>query len=123
LLDRLSKIVDWCHTTYHDGQHMFAGYGCANRDIAFAVNSHRLTEADFDASHPGRSDYRTECRAEVRAAADDKVTRSKQNAYATSLPFESKSIYSVGWYFPGDLVFDLAVAKQLDNPSVDYVPT
>ncbi|HEV2211228.1 MAG TPA: glycoside hydrolase family 9 protein [Verrucomicrobiae bacterium] len=126
MLDQIYPLVGLCHPTWRDGwRHMYSGYGCANRDIAFAVHSQRLTEAtDFSPTqHPERVAYRAMSIAEVRAAADNEVTWSQNNAYRVSLPEAAKGIYSIGWYFPSDWAFDLAVASQLSNPSPDYLST
>jgi hypothetical protein len=106
---------------------MFAGYGCAVRDYAFFSRSGRLLRLNNLGIFPTVvSGYLSECESELDAAANDVQNRSAHNAYGTSLPFEAKGTYLIGWYFSSDTAFDLAVcvAKALkDNqtPNPDYM--
>ncbi|HTL67265.1 MAG TPA: glycoside hydrolase family 9 protein [Lacunisphaera sp.] len=94
--------------------HCYMGYGDAVRTYAFAARSGRLPASALDAT------FLAKCEAEVKAAANDAVTWSKNSSYGTSFPADSKRVQSAGWYFSGAAAFDLAVARQLDS-SADYL--
>jgi hypothetical protein len=94
--------------------HMSECYGHAIRSYAFAVQSGRATAGQLDSVFLGK------CRNQIGAGADDMVTFSQQNAYATSFPYDTKREQTAGWYFSADQAFDLAVAYQL-NPKTSYM--
>ncbi len=89
---------------------MYACWGNAIRDYAFAARSGRLKREQLDPS------LLAECENEIIATADDQLQRSRNSAYATSFPVETKQTRTAGWYFSGDAAFELAVACQLDFP-------
>jgi hypothetical protein len=120
LIDRVSALVGFCHGTLRFGwQHMTSCYGCAIRAYAYAVNSGRLDPSLFSPAFATRSNYLTECNAEIAAAASDVRTWSSGNAYGSSFPFASKNYYVGGWYFSSDLAFDAATANQLTPNSAN----
>jgi hypothetical protein len=109
------KVVEWLKPS--DPANRFWGwwrlYGCwgnAMRDYAFAARSGRIKREQLNAT------LLADCENEITAAADDQLHRSKESAYATSFPSETKSTLTAGWYFSGDAAFELAVACQLDFP-------
>ena len=61
----------------------------------------------------------TDCENEIIAAAEDQCRRSKESAYGTSFPAETKATRTAGWYFSGDAAFELATACQLDFPQMN----
>ncbi|MBC8095560.1 MAG: glycoside hydrolase family 9 protein, partial [Akkermansiaceae bacterium] len=93
---------------------LFLSYGNAVRNYAFAVRSGRLQ------AHQVNAAYLTKCEAVVLAAGDDMVKWSKQNAYGTSFPEDTKRVTGAGWYFSGEQTFDLAAAYQI-TPKADYM--
>ncbi len=92
----------------------YAGYGAAIRSYAFAARSGRLPPSLLNTAYLGR------CETEVRATAQDALTRSQKNAYGTSFPLENKSYRTAGWYFSLERAFDIAVGYQLDQRA-DYL--
>jgi Glycosyl hydrolase family 9/Cellulase N-terminal ig-like domain len=109
------KLVEWLHpadpaTRLWGWWRLYASYGCAIRDYAFAVKSGRM--------RPNQLDLRLfdECQDQVAAAGQDQLSRAEASAYGTSFPLETKRILTAGWYFSSDAAFDLAVACQLDYP-------
>lgn len=91
---------------------LFEGYGNAARSYAFAARTGRLQESQLDRS------YLAKCERQLVAAGDDVLARSRQNAYGTSFPAETKRVETAGWYFSTDQAFDLAVASLL-KPGAD----
>jgi len=91
---------------------MYQSYGNAIRSYAFAAPSGRLQTNQLDPN------YLDKCETEIIAAAQDQLTRSRDNAYGSSFPVETKAVRSGGWYFSMDQAFDLAVASALN----DYPP-
>ena len=120
-----NKLLDWLkpsdpQTRFWGWWRMYACWGNAIRDYAFAARSGRIPK---DRLNPT---LLSDCENEIIAAADDQLHRSQQSAYATSFPAETKAVRSAGWYFSGDAAFELAVACQLDFPQMndprpDYV--
>ncbi|PWU16241.1 MAG: hypothetical protein C5B50_13945 [Verrucomicrobia bacterium] len=94
--------------------HMDECYGHAIRSYAFAVQSGRATASQLDAT------FLSKCQTQIAAAASDMLNFSKQCAYGSSFPTETKAVQGAGWYFSNDQAFDLAVAYQL-NPSADFM--
>jgi hypothetical protein len=92
---------------------LYAAYGNAIRDYAFAVRSGRLKREQVSEAFLG------DCEKEVDEAAQDQLRRANQSAYGTSLPDETKKAQTAGWYFSSDAAFDLAVACQLDYPAMN----
>jgi hypothetical protein len=92
---------------------MYACWGNAMRDYAFAARSGRIKRDQLNAT------LLADCENEIIATADDQLRRSKQSAYGTSFPEETKVTRTAGWYFSGDAAFDLAVACQLDFPQMN----
>jgi len=92
---------------------LYANYGNAIRDYAFAARSGRLKREQL------APDFLAECENELAAAAQDQLKRSNQSAYGTSFPEETKQARAGGWYFSGDAAFDLAVACQLEFPAMN----
>ncbi|HWI57458.1 MAG TPA: glycoside hydrolase family 9 protein, partial [Bacillota bacterium] len=87
---------------------MYAGYGCAFRDYAFAARTGRLQASQLNAT------YLAQCLAEIKTAATNALLWSTENAYGTSFPDENKPILTGAWYFATEKAFDLAVAYQID---------
>jgi len=92
---------------------MYACWGNATRDYAFAARSGRIQRERLDPT------LLADCENEIIATADDQLQRSKQSAYGTSFPSETKATRTAGWYFSGDAAFELAVACQLDFPQMN----
>jgi hypothetical protein len=92
---------------------MYACWGNAIRDYAFAARSGRIKREQLNPT------LLTDCENELIATADDQLRRSKESAYATSFPGETKATRTAGWYFSGDAAFELAVACQLDFPQMN----
>ena len=49
----------------------------------------------------------------------DQLRYANENAYGTSFPSESKRFRNAGWYFSTDRALDLAVACQVNFPSLN----
>jgi len=92
---------------------MFQSWGNAIRSYAFAARTGRLPASQLDAA------YLAKCEGQIRAAGDDALRYSRQNAYGTSFPEENKRFMNAGWYFSLDQASDLAVAYALD-PKPEY---
>jgi hypothetical protein len=93
---------------------MSESWGNAIRSYAFAARSGRLPSRALDA------DYLAACEAQIVAAADDAVSWSRDNAYATPFPPATKAVHGAGWYFSLDQASDMAVAYQID-PKAAYL--
>jgi glycosyl hydrolase family 9/cellulase-like Ig domain-containing protein len=112
------KLAEWLkpadpETRLWGWWRMYACWGNAIRDYAFAARSGRLKRDQLNPS------LLTDCENEITAAADDQLRRSRESAYATSFPSETKATRTAGWYFSGDAAFELAVACQLDFPQMN----
>ena len=83
------------------------------RDYAFGARSGRIKREQLNPT------LLADCENENMATADDQLRRSKQSAYGTSFPAETKAVRAAGWYFSGDAAFELAVACQLDFPQMN----
>jgi len=92
---------------------MYACWGNAMRDYAFAARSGRIKREQLNPT------LLADCENEIMAAADDQWRRSTESAYGTSFPAETKAVRTAGWYFSGDAAFELAVACQLDFPQMN----
>ena len=92
---------------------LYACWGNAVRDYAFAARSGRIKHEQLNPA------LLRDCENEITAAVDDQLRRSKESAYATSFPSETKATRTAGWYFSGDAAFELAVACQLDFPQLN----
>jgi len=93
---------------------MYAGYGCAFRDYAFAARSGRLPVSKLNAA------YLAACEGEIRFAATNMMNYSAKMAYGSSFSDENKSQRNAGWYFSGEQTFDLVAAYALE-PKADYL--
>jgi hypothetical protein len=108
-------LAEWLHpsdpaTRFWGWWRMYACWGNATRDYAFAARSGRMKREQLNPT------LLADCENEIIATADDQLQRSKQSAYGTSFPSETKATRTAGWYFSGDAAFELAVACQLDFP-------
>lgn len=113
-----NKLLTWLkpsdpQTRFWGWWRMYACWGNAIRDYAFAARSGRIDRERLNPS------LLSACENEIIAAADDQLRRSQQSAYATSFPAETKATRTAGWYFSGDAAFELAVACQLDFPPLN----
>ena len=93
---------------------MSESWGNAIRSYAFAARSGRLPAAALD----GR--YLALCEGQVLAAANDALSWSAKNAYATPFPLPTKAVNAAGWYFSLDQASDIAVACAID-PKPAYI--
>ncbi|HEX4341965.1 MAG TPA: glycoside hydrolase family 9 protein, partial [Verrucomicrobiae bacterium] len=87
---------------------MYASYGCAFRDYAFAARSGRLASNKLNAA------YLAACEGECRLAATNAMNYSAKMAYGSSFSDQNKGPRVGGWYFSGEQTFDLATAYQLE---------
>ncbi len=94
--------------------HAYSSYGNAARCYAFAVRSGRRAASELDSA------YLTKCQNELIAAGNDALKWSKQSAYGTSFPEETKHYQGAGWYFSSGQAFDITVAQQL-APKAEYL--
>jgi hypothetical protein len=92
---------------------MYACWGNAIRDYAFAARNGRIKREQLDPA------LLSDCENEITATADDQLRRWRESAYGTSFPSETKATSTAGWYFSGDAAFELAVACQLDFPQLN----
>ena len=103
------------NSTFRFGwQRMFACYGNAIRDYAFAVSSGRLTSGQINAS------YLAKCINVITNSGNDALSWSQDNAYGTSFPAITKAYRGGGWYFGPEQAFEMVVAYQF-NPNPLYV--
>jgi hypothetical protein len=93
---------------------MFACYGNAVRDYAFATSNGRLNAAQI------QQNYLAKCITVITNCGDDNLEWSRQNAYGTSFPDFTKSYRGGGWYFSSVQAFDIVVAYQF-NPKPEYL--
>ncbi len=89
-------------------------WGNAIRSYAFAARSGRLAASQLN------STYLAACEGQIKAAADDALARSTQNAYGTAFPLQTKNVLGGGWYFSLDMAADMSVAYQI-NPNAAYL--
>lgn len=112
------KLAEWLHPSDPETRmwgwwRMYACWGNAMRDYAFAARSGRIKREQLNAN------LLADCENEIIATANDQLQRSQQSAYGTSFPSETKVTRTAGWYFSGDAAFELAVACQLDFPKMN----
>jgi len=93
---------------------MFACFGNAVRDYAFAVRNGRLTAGQV------QQNYMAKCITVITNCGDDNLDWSRMNAYGTSFPDFTKSYRGGGWYFSSVQAFDIVVAYQF-NPKPEYL--
>ena len=114
------KLFEWFPdptsvTTFRFGwTRMYACYGNAVRDYAFASQNGRLTPGQLD------QNYRGKCITTITNCGDDNLLWSQQNAYGTSFPPLNKAYRGGGWYFSSEQAFDIVVAYQF-NPRPEYM--
>jgi hypothetical protein len=93
-------------------QRMFACYGNAVRDYAFAATNGRLSAGQLDPN------YLAKCLTVITNCGQDNLNWSQENAYGTSIPQLTKAYQGGGWYFSVEQAFDMVVAYQFDaNPA------
>jgi hypothetical protein len=95
-------------------QRMFACYGNAIRDYAFAVSSGRLNSGQLN------SGYLTKCINVITNSGNDVLSWSQDNAYGTSFADITKAYRGGGWYFGPEQAFEMVVAYQF-NPNPLYI--
>jgi hypothetical protein len=95
-------------------QRMWACYGNAVRDYAFAVASGRVTAGQIDQSYLGK------CITVITNCGDDTLLWSQHTAYGTSFSDLAKAYRSGGWYFSVPQAFDMVVAYQF-APRPEYI--
>jgi glycosyl hydrolase family 9/cellulase-like Ig domain-containing protein/Big-like domain-containing protein/Calx-beta domain-containing protein len=93
---------------------LYAFYGNAIRAYAFAARSGRLPASKLDAA------YLAKCEEQVVLCAEDQAKRSRDSAYGTGLPMETKAVRMAGWYFSAEHAFDLAVGYQI-QPKSEFI--
>ena len=114
------KLFEWFPdptsvTTFRFGwTRMYACYGNAVRDYAFASMNGRLAPGQLD------QDYRGKCITTITNCGDDNLLWSQQNAYGTSFPQLNKAYRGGGWYFSSEQAFDIVVAYQF-SPRPEYL--
>ena len=94
--------------------HAYSSYGNAARSYAFAVRSGRRAASELDSA------YLAKCENELLAAGNAALKSSKQSAYGTSFPEQTKAVQSAGWYFSSAQAFDITVAQQI-APKAEYL--
>jgi len=115
-----SKLFEWFpdptdSSTFRFGwQRMFASYGNAIRDYAFAVSSGRLSSGQINQS------YLVKCINVITNAGNDVLTWSQHTAYGSSFPDLTKAYRGGGWYFSSEQAFDMVVAYQF-NANALYI--
>jgi hypothetical protein len=92
---------------------MFESYGRAIRSYATADRAGKMKRSQLDRFFLSR------CEGELVANADDQARWSRQSAYGTSFPTETKSFGGGGWYFSMDAGFELAAGFAVDHPSLN----
>ncbi len=113
-----AKLLQWfpdptAFTTFRWGWiKMYACYGNAVRDYAFAVRNGRLLTNQI------QQDYLDKCVIAITNCAEDNLGWSRDNAYGSSFPDLTKAYHGGGWYFSPEQAFDLVVAYQFNaNPN------
>jgi hypothetical protein len=92
---------------------MHESYGRAIRSYTFAAKAGKIPRGKLDPR------FLTRCESEVEDCARDWLRAAQESAYGTSLTENRKRHGDGGWYFSADQAFDLAVATQLDYPSMN----
>jgi len=109
------KLFEWFpdptdSATFHWGEvKMYACYGNAIRDYAFAASNGRLMGSQLQQNYLGK------CITVITNCAEDALNWSRENAYGTSFPDFTKSYRGGGWYFSTEQAFDIAVAYQFNS--------
>jgi hypothetical protein len=109
-----AKLFEWFPdptdvATFRFGwQRMFASYGNAARDYAFAVSSGRLGSGQIQQS------YLAKCINVITNRGNDLLGWSQDSAYGSSFPDLTKAYRGGGWYFSPEQAFDIVVAYQFD---------
>ena len=93
---------------------MYACYGNAARDYAFAARNGRLAASQLD------TNYLARCVNVITNCGQDNLAWSRDNAYGSSFANLNKAYNSGGWYFSSVQAFDMVVAYQFD-PKPDYL--
>ncbi|HKQ38591.1 MAG TPA: glycoside hydrolase family 9 protein, partial [Verrucomicrobiae bacterium] len=114
-----SKLKEWFNpsdpATFRWGWwRLYEAWGAATRSYAFAARSGRLPLSKLDAA------YLAKCEEQVVLCAQDQVARSKQSAYGTSFPLESKAVKAAGWFFSSERAFDISVGYQI-QPKPEFI--
>ena len=114
-----AKLKEWFNpsdpATFRWGWwRLYEAWGAAIRSYAFAARSGRLPASKLDAA------YLAKCEEQVLLCAQDQVTRSKQSAYGTSFPLESKAVKAAGWFFSSERAFDITVGYQI-QPKPEFI--
>jgi hypothetical protein len=115
-----AKLFEWFPdptnlTTFRWGWwRMFACYGNAIRDYAFAARSGRLQTNQLDAA------YLANCITTITNCGNDNLLWSQHTAYGSSLADTTKAYRGGGWYFSPEQAFDIVVAYQF-NPNPAYL--
>ena len=115
-----AKLFEWfpdptALTTFRWGWvKMYAYYGNAIRDYAFATRNGRLQAGQI------QQDYLNKCISAITNCAEDTLGWSRDNAYGSSFPDLTKAYHGGGWYFSAVQAFDLIVAYQF-NANPDYL--
>ena len=98
---------------------MSGGYGCAIRDVAFAVKSQRRSESDFDSAADA---YFLACQEAAVNWGHIVRSWSENNAYRN--PLTTSQNVGHGWHpegdFPVSWAFDIAVGDSLDTALSDH---
>jgi len=92
-------------------------YGNAIRSYAFGARSGRVSSTMLDSTYWGK------CTNQIILAANDRLNRASNNAYATSLSTNEKTFgdgHFTIFYFSGDAAFELAIGYLL-NPDSRYI--
>ena len=92
------KLADWLKPSDADTRlwgwwRMYACWGNAIRDYAFAARSGRIKREQLNPT------LLADCENEIIATADDQLRRSKESAYGTSFPSETKTTMHRGLVF------------------------
>jgi hypothetical protein len=93
---------------------MYACYGNAVRDYAFAVSNGRLGAGQI------QPDYLAKCINVITNCGNDVLSWSQDNAYGSSFADLTKAYDGAGWYFSAEQAFDMVVAYQF-NPNPQYL--
>lgn len=85
----------------------YACYGNATRSYAFAERSGRVPPGGLDAGYLAR------CVTVITDCGNDNLRWSRDSAYGSSFPDNTKRVRGAGWYFSTVQAFDIVVAHQL----------
>jgi len=93
---------------------MNESWGEAIRSYAFGARSGRLAASKLDSA------YLAKCEQQVVLCAEEQAKRSRDSAYGTSFPAESKAVKAAGWYFSSERAFDITVGYQI-QPKPEFI--